>query len=153
MLEQVPGIMQSLAAILSSANTIFFSLHHKAIVAVPQNNLSQGAVEMMPLSPESTLISRIGPQSVHFFTALSIGVNWLDEPVTTWPEIPIFKKLFTFAHSLPVSNESTERMIKRTNDYRNYGGKKEVDFQATLQMVGADIEAVPRRNTKKAYGQ
>ena len=81
-------------------------------------------------------------ESVHFFTALSIGVNWLDEPITTWPEIPVFKKLFTFAHNRPVNNESTERMIKQTNDYRNYEGKKEVDFQATLQMVGADIEAV-----------
>ena len=50
---------------------------------------------------------------------------------------------------MPISNARTERMIKRTTDYLNYGGQGEEDFQAVLQVVGSAIERVPSRKTKK----
>ena len=58
---------------------------------------------------------------------------------------------------MPVSNEATERVIKRTSDYKDFGARSETDFQATLTMVGAAISQIPVRNTKasliNAYGQ
>ena len=112
---------------------------------------------MQPLIPKSTLISQIGGQSTHFFKALGLGIDWLSEPLETWTEIPAYLKLHKFAHHLPVSNEATERMIKRTYDYQNYGGKSEADYQVTLHAVGAAVAKVPDRKSKKAliqaYGQ
>ena len=123
----------------------------------PSNSLEQKPVQMVPLVPSSDLPSRIGPQSLHFFEALKIDVKWLEEPVTTWNQIPAFMRLSTFAKNLPVANDAAERMIKRTTDYVTYGGRKEEDFQGTLHLVGKAIQKAPDRRTKaalvKAYGQ
>ena len=70
---------------------------------------------------------------------LGVGYSWLDEPVETWPENPDYQKLHKFAHHLPVDNAATERMIRRTFLYRNYGKRSEDHFQATLAVVGAAI--------------
>ena len=113
-------------------------------------NLLKGKIQMPPLSPGATLQSRIGPQSLHFFVALKIGTSWLEEPVDTWHEIPAFQKLAAFARSVPISNVACERMIKRTTDYANHGGKSDEDFQALLLSVGSSIEQIPKLTTKKA---
>ena len=113
-------------------------------------NLKKGAISMPPLHPGATLISRIGPQSLHFFSALAIGTNWLAEPVTDWESIPAYQKFSTFAHNLPLSNAATERTVKRTTDFANYGARNEEDFQVVLQTVGTAIARVPSRRSKKA---
>ena len=78
-------------------------------------------------------------------------------PISTWPDIPSYQKLHKFAHNLPLSNAATERIVKRTYDYANFGGKSESDFQSNLKVVGMNIARVPNRKTKKglvkAYGQ
>ena len=73
-----------------------------------------GMVTMDALTESTTLVSRLGPQSWHFFVALQIETEWLSEPV---------------------SNDSTERMIKRTSDYSNFGAENEDDFQAILTKL------------------
>ena len=112
---------------------------------------------MRPLTPESTLVSRLGDQSPYFFVALGVGFEWLSEPVDTWEEIPAYQSFKAFAKDVPVDNAATERMIRRTYMYREYGRRKEENFQATLHLVGKAIEAVPKGNTKKAlkkaYGE
>lgn len=112
---------------------------------------------MPPLEPTSELASRIGPQSRHFFEALHIGTQWLDEPTDTWSDIPAFQRFKNFACNIPVSNDAAERMVKRTTDYIDYGGRSEIDFQATLHFAAAAVAKVPDRSTKKAlikaYGQ
>ena len=129
----------------------------KAIVKQPSDGLTRGAVKMPPLDPSATLASRIGPQSLHFFKALKVGTTWLGEPVESWEEIPAFQKFSKFARSVPVANDMCERMVKRTTDFKDYGGKTEDDFQGNLHVVGAAIAKVPSRRTKsalaKAYGQ
>ena len=95
---------------------------------------------MPPLTPSSNLVSRIGPQSRHFFESLNVGTRFEN-----------------FARNLPVSNDAAERLVKRTTDYKDYGGRSEDDFQATLHVAAAAIEKVPDRSTKaalvKAYGE
>ena len=78
-----------------------------------------------------------------------VGTTWLAEPVETWSDIPAFLKLQSFARNLPVSNDATERMIKRTSDFADYGVKSEIDFQSTLHTAG--IAHVPDRTTKKRH--
>ena len=104
---------------------------------------------MPPLTPSVTLASRVGSQSLHLFEAMGIGTAWLNEPVEDWDQIPAFQTLVRFARRMPISNARTERMIKRTTDYLNYGGQGEEDFQAVLQVVGSAIDRVPSRKTKK----
>ena len=112
-------------------------------------NLKKGAVAMPPLSPTVTLVSRIGSHTLHLFEGLGIGTTWLNEPVEDWDQIPTFQTLVHFARCMPISNARTERMIKRTTDYLDYGGRGEEDFQAVLQVVGSAVERVPSRRTKK----
>ena len=82
--------------------------------SVRKDGLRQGSMKMKALEPMSTLASRIGEQSPHFFATHGVGYSWLDEPVETWPENPDYQKLHKFAHHLPVDNAATERMIRRT---------------------------------------
>ena len=126
------------------------SLICQVLLALPKDQLKQGAMEMTPLKATTTLSSRLGNQSPHFFVALGLGFEWLDEPVSSWPQIPAFQKLHAFAHNLPVDNSATERMIQRTYRYRSYGKKTDDNFQAVLHVVGESISKVPKRNTKKA---
>ena len=125
----------------------------KAILELPRDQLKKGKMEMKPLVPAITLASRIGPQSTDFFHALRVGTTWLAEPVETWSDIPAFLKLQSFARNLPVSNDATERMIKRVSDFADYGGKSEIDFQSTLHTANAGIAHVPDHTTKKALAQ
>ena len=129
---------------------------YQAIVAQPLDSLEQRPVQMPPLDPSSDLASRIGPQSRHFFCALKIDTQWLEEPVASWEEIPAYQRFSKFAKSLPIANDAAERMVKRTTDFVDYGGRKEEDFQGTLHLVGKALEKVPDRSTKaalvKAYG-
>ena len=107
----------------------------KAILELSLDQLKKGKMEMKSLVPAVTLASRIGPQSTHFFHALGVGTTWLAKPVETWSDIPGFLKLQSFAKNLPVSNDVTERMIKRTH------------------TANAGIARVPDRTTKKALAQ
>ena len=107
---------------------------------------------MDPLTETTTLISRLGPQSWHFFDARQIETDWLSEPVSTWANNLAYQQFHKLAHDLPISNESTvsERMIKTTSDYSNFGAKNEDDFQAILSVVGQAIERLPSLSTKAA---
>ena len=129
----------------------------QALHDLSEADLRSGTPKMVPLTTSTTLCSRLGSQSLHFFSALGVSRRWLKEPVESWEGIPEYKRLRDFAHNVPVSNESTERMIKRTNDFKDYGSRLEEDFQATLQVVGQAIEQIPKRNSKAAimqsYGQ
>ena len=58
----------------------------------------------------------------------------------------LVSRFHKFAHDLPISNDSTERMIKRTSNYSNFGAKNEDDFQAILTVVKQVIERLPSRS-------
>ena len=84
------------------------------------------------------------------FHALSIDTKFLEEPVETWDQNPAYKKFETFVEQLPITNDISKRLIRRTVVYANYGGKSEEDFQATLLTVGDAIATVPKCDTKAA---
>ena len=105
---------------------------------------------MEPLQPGDTLVSRIGDQSFHFFSALRTGHGWLSESAATWAEIPGYQTLENFAKNLPICNDATERMVKRVTDYADYGARPEADFQSTLIVAGKGIRNLPSSLTKKA---
>lgn len=121
-----------------------------AILQQPRNELKPGKVAMPPLRQGVSLASRASNQSPYFFLALGIGFGFLGEPVKDWANIPAFVKFKAFVDSVPLNNDHTERVIKRTSDYRNYGSRTDKDFQAVLQTVGTSIELVPNRRDKKA---
>ena len=89
-----------------------------------------GPVTMDALTESTTLVSRLGPQSWHFFVAFQIKTEWLSEPVSTWSNNTAYQRFHKFAQDLPILNNGTERMIKRTSNYSNFGAKNEDDFQA-----------------------
>ena len=80
----------------------------EALLAAPSDKLEKGAIKMPLLVSGCTLASRINAQSHHFFQALGIGTGWLSEPISTWPEIPGYQKLFKFAHNLPLIQQRSE---------------------------------------------
>ena len=122
-----------------SGHEIILCKSSKAMKTVRKDGSRQGAMKITALEPNSTLASRNGEQSPHFFATLRVGYSWLDEPVETWPEN---QKLHKFAHHLRVDNATTERMIQRTFLYHNYGKRSEDHFQTTLAVVGAGIAKV-----------
>ena len=105
---------------------------------------------MPKLVPGCTLASRVGPQSVHFFEVLGINCAFLDEPISNWPNLPPYQKFCKFVKNLPLTNDHTEHMIKRTSDYANFGPTKESEFQDLLQAVDRAITRVPCMRTKSA---
>ena len=111
---------------------LFNFRNSKAIQAIPKDGLRMGPVTMDELTESTTLVSRLGPQSWHFFVALQIETDWLSEPVSCWSNNTAYQRFHKFAHDLPITNDITERMIKRTSDYSNFGAKNEDDFQAIL---------------------
>ena len=122
-----------------------------AIVALPRDQLAPGAVRMPTrLGPKPCLSKCVGPQSLHFFRALSISTEFLEEPVESWGQIPAYQKLESFVLNMPVTNGESERMIWRTVMYCNIGHKGEAELQGTLQTVGSAVSQVPNRDTKKA---
>ena len=74
----------------------------------------------------------------------------MGEPIGSWKEIPAYQRPAKFARNLPVTNDAAERMVKRTTDYVNYGGRSEENFQGTLHLVQKAITKVPDRRTKRA---
>ena len=95
------------------------------------------------------LCDRVGPQSHHFFHCLSIEIDFLKQPVESWKDIPAFQKFCHFVDCLPVTNDESERLVRRMVLYANFGPRGEEAFQAQLQVVAANIAQVPKRNTKK----
>ena len=104
---------------------------------------------MKPYERGSTLNARLTDQSAHFFDALGIGFEWLQQPARDWEQIPPYLKLAEFAHHLPIENTACERMVKRTTDYLNTGGRSEQDLQSRLLNVGLAIKRLPSARTKK----
>ena len=94
---------------------------------------------MPKLVPGCTLASHVGPQSVHFFEVLGINRTFLDEPISDWPNLPAYQKFSKFVKNLPLTNDHTERMIKRTSDYAYFGPTKESKFQDLLRAVARVI--------------
>ena len=74
---------------------------------LPKGKLTCGAVKM-PLLPVKVKLVKledcVGPNSHHFFDALSIDTDFLSEPSKTWPQIPKFQ---TFVSNMLVTNEFT----------------------------------------------
>ena len=93
------------------------------------------------------LKDRIGPNSLHFFERLSVGTEFLNDPVQSWERNPAYQKFAEFVHNMLITNDESERLIRRTVIY---GPKDEAGFQAQLQAVGDAIFAVPSCATKKA---
>ena len=81
-------------------------------------------------------------------TNLFCRLSWLSEPVEDWINIPAYLKFANFAHNVPISNAATERTVKRTTDYLNYGGQTEEDLQSVLLIVGKAIKRAPSVRTK-----
>ena len=121
-----------------------------AISRQPGGQCKPGRVDMPKLVPGCTLASRVGPQSVHFFEVLGINRAFLDEPLSNWPNLPPYQKFCKFVKNLPLTNDHTERMIKRTSDYANFGPTKESEFQDLLQAVDRAIARVQCMRTKSA---
>ena len=97
-----------------------------------------------------TLASRVTEQSLHFFQALGVGRGFLSEPVTDWSQIPAFLKFCNFVNNFPLTNDASERAIKRTSDYLNFGGRSEEDLQSVLSSVEASVQNIPDRKSKSA---
>ena len=106
-----------------------------AISLQPGGQCKPGRVEMPLLVPGCTLASHVGPQSVHFFEVLGINRTFLDEPISDWPNLPTYQKFCKFVKNLPLTNDHTERMIKRTSNYANFGPTKESEFQDYRQLI------------------
>ena len=110
---------------------------------------------MPRLTPESTLTSRIGPQSRFLFKKLGLDIKFLKEPIHSWSEIPDFQTFSNSVRHVPVVNDECERLCKRTSDYASKNGMTEADFSATLQLVGSAIKVLPsqmlKRDIVKAY--
>ena len=87
-----------------------------AILAQPRNRLRPGKVAMAPLTARATLATRVTDQSPYFFIALGIDMAFLDESAQDWPPIPAFIKFSNFVNCFPLTNDATERAIKRTSD-------------------------------------
>ena len=121
------------------------------ILRQPKGKTKPGKVSMPPLVPGCSLASRIGSQSLHFFEALGVQTQFLSEPVNDWSSIPAYQKFASFVKNVPLNNDHTERIVKRTNDYAEYGSKSEEDYQAVLQAVGSAIERLPVRRTKRDF--
>ena len=121
-----------------------------AILRQPKGQLKRGKVSMRPLESTESLADRVGDQSLHFFDAWGVGTDFLSKPVEEWHGIPAYQKFVTLVKSVPLTNDATERIVKRSSDYKNIGSKSDLDFQATLQAVERAIENVPSRKTKKA---
>ena len=88
-------------------------------------------------------------------TYVSTGLSrrdtgFLDEPVKDWPLIPAYLAFKLFVQNLPIVNDACERLLKRTSDYKEVGGKGEKDFQETLQVVEDAVRRVKNRKSKKA---
>ena len=105
---------------------------------------------MAPLTAGATLATRVTDQSPYFFIALGIDMAFLDEPAQDWPQIPAFIKFSNLVNFFPLTNDATERAIKRTSDYIEYGNKGEADLQAFLSTVEKAIAMVPNRRTRAA---
>ena len=116
---------------------------------MPKLQLSPGAIKMPALKPGIRLCDRVGPQSHHFFHCLSIEIDFLSQPVESWNDNPAYQKFCRFVDCLPVTNDESERLVRRTVLYANFGPRGEEAFQGQLQVVGANIAKVPKRNTKQ----
>ena len=66
-------------------------------------------------------------------------------------EIPACQKFLALVESLPITNVESERMVRRTVLYANFGPKANSDFQAQLQTVGDSLKRVPRSKSKKDF--
>jgi hypothetical protein len=71
----------------------------KAILKNKGGPVRLGRPLMKPITKNSTLASRIDSNSLFLFQRLHIGVDWLEEPVATWNEIP--GPYFMGIHGLP----------------------------------------------------
>ena len=120
-----------------------------AVLASKKGQLKPRAIQMPPLTDGVRLKDRVCDQSLHFFSALSINPVFLEEPVETWTDIPAYQKFSAYVESLPITNDESERMVRRTVLYANFGPKADSDFQAQLQTVGDSMKRVPRCYTKK----
>ena len=120
-----------------------------AILVQPKAQLTRGAIKMPHITDSSELKDRVGPNSWHFFDALSINTIFLSEPVSDWPQIPAFCRFKSFVQNMPVTNDESERLVRRTVKYANVGPKGEAKFQAQLQIVGDALARVPPRYNKK----
>jgi hypothetical protein len=78
-----------------------------------------------------------------------LNTAFLEEPVSTWSNIPDYITLSNFVRNVPVVNNECERLCKRTSDYASKNGKTEEDFFATLQCVDSAIKQLPSRKLKK----
>ena len=121
-----------------------------SILEQPINKLKPGKVKMAPLTHGVTLASRVTEQSLHFFQALGVGRGFLSEPVTDWSQIPAFLKFCNFVNNFPLTNDASERAIKRTSNYLNFGGRSEEDLQSVLSSVEASVQNIPDRKSKSA---
>jgi hypothetical protein len=59
----------------------------------PTDQLKTGPPAMPPLTPESTLTSRIGPKSWHFLKGLDLDTTFLSQAVDTWEDDASYQKL------------------------------------------------------------
>ena len=103
-----------------------------ALLMQPNGQVSLGAVKMPHLTDSTELKDRIGPNSWHFFNALALDSGFLSEPVDDWAKIPAFLKFQKFVLNMPITNDESERLVRRTVRYANIGPKGEAEFQAQL---------------------
>ena len=108
-----------------------------------------GAIKMPPLYHGVRLQDRVGPQSHYLFQALGIGTGFLSEPVNSWAQIPSYVKFSNFVANLQVTNDESERLVRRTVVCASTSPQGEQEFQGQLQMVGSNISRLPQRDTKK----
>ena len=124
---------------MSLASDLISSKDKQAIASAILNNRGKpmrlGRPEMRNFGMNSTLASRVGPNSLLLFERLQIDLNWLKEPVEDWIRIPCYQKLKKFIDNVNITNDACERSVKTTSDYASKHSMKEQEFQGSLLVV------------------
>ena len=65
----------------------------------------------------TTLANIIGPESWFLLQEFGINNEWLQWPVSKWPEHQTFNDIHCFVHTVKVDNDADKRGIKLNTDY------------------------------------
>lgn len=63
------------------------------------------------------MVDLTGPESHFLLDVLSIGYDWLVEPVESWPGNENWNKVLGCVRNIKVANDNTESGVKMMNDF------------------------------------
>jgi hypothetical protein len=124
-----------------------------AILSNQGKTMRMGRPEMRSVGFNSTLASRVGPNSLLLFERLNIEPAFLKEPVEDWTNIPAYLKFKSFVENVNTTNDACERSVKTTSDFASKHSKNEELFQDSLLVVNKVRQSKPnyQKNTLALY--